>query len=178
MYLVTISVELEDCQMKSGIKRVTSIRTIPLLVVAVLVVIGTVFAGPAKDPVSGCGETKLDFDTGYASGEGTLNIRHTELAVKIKVQLLGPPAEGDDGTLHADVMHVFTFANGEITTNDKAVMDPTEGGFVLNERMAIVEGTGDFAGVSGKLTVHGLVMFTTETMADVSYELHGTIAGY
>ena len=164
--------------MKSTIKRVTSIKAIPLLAVAVVVVIGTVFAGPARDPVSGHGETELNFVTGHASGEGTFTIRGTELTAGIEVQLMGVTKESDDGTTLADVMHTFTFDNGSITTNDKAVMDPIEGGFVLNERMTIVEGTGDFAGVSGKLTVHGLIMFTTAPMADVSYELHGTIAGY
>jgi hypothetical protein len=158
--------------------KITKVSAITVLALAVLVVISAAFAEYAHDPVSGHGETELDFITGHASGDGTLTIRGTEMDVGIEVQLMGITKESDDGITHADVMHTFTFDNGSITTNDKAIMEPTEGGFILNERLTIVSGTGVFANVSGNLTVHGLVMFTSMTTADVSYDLHGVISGY
>jgi hypothetical protein len=164
--------------MKSRMKKMTSKWAVPLIGVALLIVLSTALAETAQDPVSGHGESVLNFVTGHASGSGILSIRGEELAASIEVQLLGYPVETEDGTLHGNVMHTFIFANGSITTNDKAVLDPVEGGFIMNERVTIISGTGDFANVSGKLTVHGQVMFTSQTMANVSYDIHGVISGY
>lgn len=164
--------------------RMTKISIITVLSLVVLVVLSAAFAEPAADSVSGSGETVLNFWTGNALGNGTIAIRGEELAVEIEVQLLGPPAESDDGTLHADVMHIFTFANGVIITNDKAIMDPIEGGYNMNERVTIIGGMGAFANVSGNLTVHGQVLFQPPSdppgapMADVSYDIRGVITGY
>jgi hypothetical protein len=163
---------------------ITKVSTITVLYLAVLIVISTALAEPVGNPVSGSGETVLNFATGNALGNGTIAIRGTEMAVEIEVQLLGPPVESDDGTLHADVMHIFTFANGVIITNDKAILDPIEGGYNMNERVTIIGGMGAFANVSGNLTVHGQVMFQPPSvppgppMADVSYDIHGVIYGY
>jgi hypothetical protein len=149
------------------------------LLACVLLVAGIVWARPANDPVSGHGETEFNMISGHASGEGTLTVRGTELAVSIEAQLLEITRESDEGVVHADVMHIFDFGDGnKFTTNDKSVLEPTEGGFIFNERLMIVSGTGAFANASGKLTVHGQMMFKSPTRADVSLDIYGVIAGY
>ncbi len=160
--------------MKSKITKVSAI----VLSLAVLVVLSTALAEPAGDPVSGSGEAVASMATGQATGTATLVVRGEELAADVAVTL-GESYFSDEGVLHGESSHTFTFANGTITTSDKVIGEPVNefGLFTLNETLTITEGTGDFEGVSGNLTVHGQMQFRyPETwLADVSYNIRGVI---
>ena len=155
---------------------ITKVSSITVLSLAVLIVISTALAGTAGDPVSGSGEALANMATGQAIGSATLVVRGVELSATVVVQL-GIPSFSDEGVLHAESSHMFTFANGTITTSDKVVGEPVNefGLFALNEKLTIVSGTGAFDGASGNLTVHGQMQFISQIEALVSYDVRGVI---
>jgi hypothetical protein len=160
--------------MKAKMKKLISIKSIPILTLALLIVLGTALAA-GRDPVFGSGTAELNLVTGAAVGQADINIGDTTLSAEVFVQLTSQ-IPGDDGALHATATHTFVFPNGSITTTDKGVID-TDG--TLNEHLMIVSGTGDFANSSGELTVHGQVQFPAledPPIAHVSYNIRGVIS--
>jgi len=156
--------------MKAKMKKLISIKSIPILALALLIVLGSALAA-GRDPVSGSGEATLDLSTGAATGTATLNIRGEEFTTLVAVQITGQVIS-DEGVTHVTSTHTFTFDNGSITTTDKGVID-TDG--TLNEHLTIISGTDDFEGACGELRVHGQIQFQPP-MAYVSYDIRGAIS--
>jgi hypothetical protein len=164
-------------------KKLTIKMVTPVLALVVFIVLTTALAEPGADPVSGTGAAVANMNTGQATGVATLVVRGVELSATVAVQL-GIPSFSDEGVLHAESSHTFTFANGTITTSDKIVGEPVNefGLFALNEKLTIVSGTEDFEGVSGNLTVHGQLQFLPPPanpeepqLAIVTYDVRGEI---
>lgn len=157
-------------------KKQTKKLVMYVLALTIFVVLTTALAGPAGDPVSGSGEAEASMATGQATGTATLVVRGEELAAGVAVTL-GESYFSDEGVLHGESSHTFTFANGTITTSDKVIGEPVNefGLFTLNETLTITEGTGDFEGISGTLAVHGEMQFISDVDALVSYNIRGVI---
>ncbi len=133
---------------------------------------------PACDPLSGSGHT-FGVAEGVFEGEGILFIRGEEFAVSITTILLGPPVEGDDGTLHAVTSHTFVFDDDDessITTIDKAVLEPLEtpGWYRINSNMKIASGTGEFDAARGRLHAHGEICLVPGS-EEAIFTIRGTI---
>ncbi|MFQ5806227.1 MAG: hypothetical protein ACE5I3_07250 [Phycisphaerae bacterium] len=136
------------------------------------------------DPVSGHGDTAQENPGDPTSpfvGTATVRIRgDTFEDVAVTTILLGPPKEGDDGTLIAQTSHTFTVDDpegslqGSFTTTDKAVLEPTDtpGLFRLNSNMKITSGTGDFENAGGRLHGHGEIDLG---MGEASFDINGVI---
>jgi hypothetical protein len=165
--------------MKERMKKLISIKSIPILALVLLIVLGTALAD-GRDPVSGSGEALLDLaPPPGATGTATLNIGGEEFTASLVVQITSQVVS-DEGVLHATATHTFTLldeygeeTNDRITTTDKEVID-TDG--TLNAHLTITGGTGAFEGASGELAGHGQVQFTSPTTANVSYEIRGVIS--
>ncbi len=156
--------------MKARMKKLISIKSIPILALALLIVLGTALAD-GRDPVSGSGTAVLNLGTGTAEGDAILIIRGEEFTTLVAVQLTGQVIS-DEGVTHVTSTHTFTFDNGSITTTDKGVID-TDG--TLNENLTIISGTGDYEGACGELRVHDQIQFQPP-MAYVSYDIRGVIS--
>ena len=155
-------------------KKLTTKWTIRFLTLALLIVLSTALAEPAKDPVSGSGSSSAISDYQFA-GSATLVIRGQEKLADLVVTLLGLTVS-DEGVQHVVATHTFTFADGSITTSDKEVAEPTDtiGLYTLNANMEIVSGTGVYEGVTGRLTAHGTIDFRALPTAD--FEIVGVIS--
>jgi hypothetical protein len=157
-------------------KKLTTKWTIPVLTMAMLIVLSTALAEPAKDPVSGSGSSSAISDYQFA-GSATLVIRGQEKLAELLVTLLGLTVS-DEGVQHVVATHTITFTDGSgsITTSDKEVAEPTEtpGLYTLNANMEIVSGTGIYEGVTGRLTAHGTIDFRALPTAE--FEIAGVIS--
>ena len=161
--------------MKTRMKNMTSKWAMPIIGLALLIVLSTALAEPARDPVSGSGSSSAINEYQFA-GSATLVIRGQEKSAELLVTVLEPPRISDDGVHHVVATHTFTFADGSITTSDKEVAEPTEtlGLYTLNATMNVVSGTGIYEGVSGRLTAHGTIDFRAVPAAD--FEIAGAIS--
>ena len=167
--------------MKTKMKKIISIKSITVLALALLIVLGTALAA-SRDPVSGSG---LTFATGPITfaGTATLTVRGEVLDADVEVTLLEPPVESEDGVLHVNAIeHIFIFTvdGGEepidsFTVTGKEVADPTDspGLYILNGYMKIISGTGAYEGATGEMSVHGQIHLI-EGWA--SFEIHGAIS--
>jgi hypothetical protein len=148
-----------------------------------LIVLGSVLAEPARDPVSGFGSSVLNLVTGQSSGNLTLFIRGEELDASLEVQMLEMVYSGNDeeGVFHATALSTLDFGGGNtFTTTDKIVGVPMGGGlYKVNEALTIISGTGAYEGASGHLSIHGEVQFPLPgdpPLAQVSFEIRGAIS--
>jgi len=162
----------EKNSMKAKMKKLISIRSIPILALALLIVLGSALAA-GRDPVSGSGTALLDLGTEPpgATGTATLTIGGGE-PVETSFTLTMDSMAWKDEVLHITATHTFTLPGGTFITSDKGVVD-TDG--TLNENLTITGGTGDYDGACGELRVHGQVQFTSPTTAEVSFDIHGVI---
>ena len=143
--------------MKTKMKKLISIKSIPILALALLVVLGSALAA-GNDPVYGSGTAKLNLWTGAAIGEAILIIGGEEFTASLAVQITSQVLS-DEGVIHATAMHTFTLPGGTIITSDKEVIN-TDG--TLNAHLTITSGTGAFEGASGVLSGHGQVQFPAQ----------------
>jgi hypothetical protein len=81
----------------------------------------------------------------------------------------------DEGVIHGTASHTIVLGDGTIVTEDSAVLEPTDipGRYTMNERMKVVDGTGDFAGASGQLHAHGVIDLA---LGWACFEIHGAIS--
>lgn len=172
----TIKLKLEN----STMKKLTTKLVMPVLALMALFVLTTALAEPTGDPVAGTGEAVANMGVfpPLADGSATLVVRGATLVASVHVEI-SDSYYSDEGVLHGLSSHTFTFANGKIITSDKVIGEPTDtpGLLKLNETLTIVEGTGDFDGATGVLTVHGEMAFRIAEpwLADVSYDVRGVI---
>jgi len=159
----------EKNSMKAKMKKLISIKSIPILALALLIVLGTALAESEGDSVTGSGEVSANLESGIGEGTAILSIEGEKFEGTVTVTI--PPNL-------CDIIHEFVFEEGTFTTIGDEVMKPADdpGVFVLNGDMNITGGTGDFEGASGKMSVHGKLQFTSETTADVSFKVNGTIS--
>lgn len=143
-------------------------KKLPTYIVS-LSLLGILIFAPAATTASDCGKvtgTGNTFAIGPTTFEGTatLNMNDQSVSSTVITNLLGAPKTGDDGTLHVETSHHFSFADGSsFTTLDKAVLSPTAtpGVYDLNSRLEIVQGTGNFETACGRLSGHGTLNFIT-----------------
>lgn len=147
-------------------KKITTSLTV-LSLLTLLTLVAGANAGTSCDKVRGAGHT---FATGPATfqGSATVKIGDEEYNAAVTTNLLGPPRVTEDGTLLAHTSHTFVFGNGSsFTTFDNAVLSPTDtpGVYNLNTRAEIIQGTGDYDGASGSLSIHGTInLFSGEVV--------------
>ncbi len=163
--------------MTARIKKMTSIKSVPVLALALMVVLGVALAEPASDPVSGSGSSSAINEYQFA-GTVTLVIQGQEKTADLLVTLLEEPRESDEGVLHVVATHALTFADGSITTSDKEIAEPTStpGLYTLNANMKVVSGTGVYEGVSGHLAAHGTIDFRPLPVPAAEFEIRGSIS--
>jgi hypothetical protein len=163
--------------MRNKTKKLTSIRLMPVLALALLVVLGSALAEPARNPVCGFGSSVLNLATGESSGQVTLFVRGEELLADLSVTDV-VMVFSDEGVMHATALSTLDFGDGNtLTTEDKIVAEPAGPGlFTVNEALTIISGTGAYEGARGRLSVHGQMQFVSETEAVVTYEVRGVIS--
>jgi hypothetical protein len=156
--------------MKSRAKKLNSIRSLPVFVLAttLLFLPGTAVAkGPAMDPVSGTGLTQLVLSPPpegvIMQFEGSVvlfvrgELKTADLIVNVYSVL-----ENEEGVQHVSASHIFTFDDGStIITVDNEVAEPTDtpGLYTLNGNLDVALGTGVYEEASGHLTAHGTMDF-------------------
>ncbi len=142
--------------MKARMKKLISIKSIPILALALLIVLGSALAA-GRDPVSISGVVDLATFTGTA----TVTIGGEELAGTVAVIPMALPVPKDGGLYFPVVQHVFTFEDGStLTTIGEELAMPTDENpavATLHGNMEITEGTGIFESASGKLRVNGQI---------------------
>ena len=142
--------------MKTRMKKLISIKSIPILALALLVVLGSALAA-GRDPVSGSGEVFLGTTL---TGPVSLVIGGKEWDGQIEVITLGKVVELESGVTHYyGVVHKFkdSSENNTFTTIGDEISAPTgdELVYTLGGYMEITEGTGMFERAEGRLSVRG-----------------------
>ena len=165
--------------MKLKMKKPVSIRYIAVLAMALLIVLGSALAEPARDPVSGYGSSEFIMAPPPPTSTGTVTffIRGEELIADLNVTVL-TMTFSDEGVLHATALSTLDFGGGDtFTTTDKIVGEPAGPGlYTVNEALTIISGTGAYEGATGHLSIHGQMQFVSETEAVVTYEVRGVIS--
>ena len=165
--------------MKTRMKKLISIKSVPVLAMALLIVLGSALAeDPGREPVSGSGTALLDLGATPPGATGTATLIIQGEMLETSFTLTMTSMAWKDGVLHITATHTFTLPGGTIVTSDKGIGEPTEtaGLLTLNENLTITGGTEDYDGACGELRVHGQVQFTSETTADVSFDICGVIS--
>lgn len=129
--------------MKAKMKKLISIKSIPILALALLIVLGSALAA-GRDPVSISGVVDLKTFTGTA----TVTIRGQQLTGTVAIIPLQPPVPKDGGLYFPEVKHVFELDDGStLTTTGEELAMPTDENpaiSTLHGNMEITEGTGVF----------------------------------
>ncbi len=171
--------------MKSRMKKIVSIRFLPVFVLAttLLFLLGTAVATvPAMDPVSGTGSSQLvqippppgvmmQFE-----GSVELSVRGEPKTAHLLVNVYSV-LENEEGVQHVSASHILTFGDGStIETADSEVAEPTDipGVYTLNGNLDVVSGTGVYEGTSGRLTTHGTIDFRALPVA--SFDIRGVVS--
>jgi len=147
--------------MKAKMKKLISIKSIPILALALLIVLGSALAA-GRDPVSISGQVTLAEEPPFF-GEATVTIGGEELAGTVAVIPMALPVPKDGGLYFPKVQHVFDFGDGNTltTTGEELAMPTDENPAVatLHGNMEIIpeSGTGVFEGASGELRVNGQI---------------------
>lgn len=146
--------------MKTKMKKLISIKSMPLLALVVLIVSGFTLAPPGREPISICGVV----DLGTFSGTAIVIVGGEAISGTVEVVPLQEPVPKDGGLYFPDVQHAFTFEDGSsLTTTGEELAMPTDenpGVFTLHGNMEIISGTGVFEGASGELRVNGEMDYT------------------
>jgi len=152
---------------------------------------------PGKILLKGTGITAGVMGDGF-SGEGSIVADAKQHYVAAETVLLGIPEQTDSGVIHAKSSHRFTFYEegleiGVLVTEDRSTLIPTADNMLkqLVADMTVVESTGCFEGVRGRMAAHGTMMLEMvldddgNPMLDplgqpllpgtTAYELHGTL---
>ena len=173
--------------MKIKMKKLISIKSMPLFTLALLVFFGTALAA-SREPVSISGVVNLSTFAGTA----TVTIADEELVGIVQVIPVGGMVPKDGGLYFPVVEHWFMFPDADnpmdilITTGEEFIMptdeDPTvstlHGNMEIIPQSALPEGpsaTGKFEGVSGELRVNGKF---NSPPGKASFSANGAVFGY
>ena len=158
--------------MKTRMKKLISVKSMPVLALALLVLLGTALAA-GRDPVSISGTV----DLATFSGTTTVTIGGEEISACVAVIPMAEPEPKDGGLYFPVVQHVFTFDDGSIlTTTGEELAMPTDENlavWTLHGNMEIISGTGVFEGASGELRVNGQMDWS---VGQATFEANGTIS--
>jgi hypothetical protein len=145
--------------MKTKMKKLISIKSIPILALALLIVLGSALAESEGDSVTGSGEVTAISETQF-QGTATLTIEGEKFEGLVTVTPMAPPEPKDGGLYFPVVEHVFDFGDDNtLTTIGAEFAKPTDqpGLSILNGDMNITGGTGYFEDAEGELSVHGQI---------------------
>ncbi|MHC4144267.1 MAG: hypothetical protein ACYSUD_05755 [Planctomycetota bacterium] len=160
--------------MKAKMKKLISIKSMPVLALALLVVLGTALAESEGDTVTGSGSVTAT-QVGTFEGTATLSIEGEKFGGSVTVTPLAAPKPKDGGLYFPVVEHLFDFGDDNtLTTIGAEFAKPTDqlGLSILSGDMNITGGTGDFLEASGEMNVHGQIHLI-EGWA--SFKVNGTI---
>lgn len=161
--------------MKTRMKKLISVKSISVLVLVLLVVLGSALAA-RHYPVIGSGEVYLG--TGQIPDPPPDNVRLTiggklyEGRVTVE---LGKPGKGRGSVLYfRDVKHTFDLESGIFyaTGDEMATPMGEEGLYSLNGYMQITGGKGEFESACGRLKINGELNRKTEK---IFFDVHGAI---
>jgi len=158
--------------MKTRIKKLISVKSMPVLALALLVLLGTALAA-SRDPVSGSGNV-----FGFV-GSATFTVGDETFEGSVAVIPLEEPVVSADGVFYFPaVQHTFEFDDeSTLITVGEEVAEPKNdkpGEYTLNGYMDITEATMNLEGISGRLRVHGTI--TDLFVGEASFEIHGVIS--
>ncbi len=148
--------------MKARMKKLISIKSIPILSLALLIVLGTALADSEGDSVTGSGQVNVNLGTGSGQGTAILSIEGEKFEGSVMVTPMVPPVPKDGGLYFPVVEHVFDFGDDNtLTTSGAEFAKPTDqpGLYILDGYLNITDGTGDFDGASGEMSAHGQIHF-------------------
>ena len=167
--------------MRNKMKKLISIKSVPLFALALLIVLGTALAESEGDSVTGSGNVEFKaFEFPFLTLEGptTLSIEGEKsqgtVTVTVNVTQVEP---GEGGVLnYYGVIHEFVFEDGSFTTIGDEVAKPTDqpGLSILSGYMNITDGIGDLLGASGEMSVHGR-MDESGDIPKASFKVNGRI---
>ena len=160
--------------MKTKMKKLVSIKSMPLLALVLLIVSGFTLAPPGREPISICGVV----DLGTFSGTAIVVVGGEAMPGTVQVIPLQPPYEKDGVTHYPEIMHVFDFGDNALDTIGAEFAVPADdnpGILTLHGNMEITEGTGVFEGASGELRVNGQ-MNVGVMPPEATFEANGIIS--
>jgi hypothetical protein len=136
-----------------------------LMLIALIVTLGL-----APCPMAGadrsqdhCLNVSGDFD-GVLTATGATALITGDLTGTATSTVLEISPSGD-GTLHYRLVHVFVTADGELDTQDEAVLTPIGPGlYRVNDRLEVVGGTGIYTNATGLLHTHGIANVNEGTL--------------
>jgi len=149
----------EKNSMKAKMKKLISIKSIPILALALLVVLDTALADSEGDSVTGSGSVNAT-PAGIFEGTATISIEGEKFEGSVTVTPMSSPEPKDGGLYFPVIEHVFDFGDDNtFTTYGDEFAKPTDqpGLSILDGYMNIDSGTGDFDGASGEMSVHGKI---------------------
>jgi hypothetical protein len=162
--------------MKTRMKKLISIKSVPLFALALLIVLGTAIADSEGDSVTGSGSVTATSE-GTFVGPVTLSIEGEKFEGLVTVIPAGGMSQRPDGGWDfPGVIHQFIFEEGGgFNTLGDEIAKPTgqPGLYILDGYMNVTGGTGAFLGASGEMNVHGQIHLV-EGWA--SFKINGTIS--
>ena len=167
--------------MKTKMKKLISIKIMPVLGLALLIVLGVALADSAQDPVTIYGsEVDLTAKKG-PFGNATLTIRGEEFVGTVLV-LTGDTEPRGDGLYAPAAVHIFDFGKkiGGFTTVGAEYIVPSDdepGVWIVQGDMDITEASGVFEGVSGELRVIAKVNRNPDVLK-ANFQAKGVVSGY
>lgn len=166
--------------MKARMKKMISI-SIPVLALALLVVLGSALAGPARDPVTICG-SEVDLTApGGPLGDATLTIRGDTFSGTVRIGGEAPPEPTRDGLYLPAATHFFNFGDdGTLKMIGAEYLVATDEDplvFTLHGNAEITEATGVFDGVSGELRISATINRNPDVM-EANFQANGVVSGY
>ena len=167
--------------MKARMKKLISI-SIPVVVLALLIVLGTALAGdPARDPVTICGSNVDLTDPDGPFGDATLTIRGNTFSGTVRIGGEAPPEPTRDGLYLPAATHFFDFGDGNTlkTIGEEYLVATDEDPlvFTLHGNAEIIEKTGAFANVEGELRISATINRNPEVM-QANFHANGVVSGY
>ena len=159
--------------MKTRMKKLISIKSVPLLALVLLIVSGFTLAPPGREPISICGVVELE----TFSGTAIVVVGGEAVPGTVQVVPLKPPYEKDGVTHYPEIMHAFDFGDGNVLNTVGAEFAVSEDDnpeiLTLHGNMEITSGSGIFEGVSGELRVNGQMNLS---LGQATFNAKGTIS--
>ena len=117
--------------MKAKMKKLISIKSVTVISLALLILLGTALAEFEGDSVTGSGDVSANLGSGIGEGTTILSIEGEKFEGTVTVTI--PPDL-------CDIIHEFVFEEGTFTTIGDEVMKPADdpGVFVLKGDMNII----------------------------------------
>jgi len=167
--------------MKARMKKLISI-SIPVLALALLVVLGSALAGPARDPVTIYGSNVDLTAEGGPLGDATLTIRGDTFSGTVRIGGEAPPEPTRDGLYYPAATHFFDFGKkvGTLKMLGEEYLVATDEDplvFTLHGNAEIIEATGVFEGVSGELRISATINRHEDVM-EANFHANGVVSGY